>query len=448
MPTRDVLIVAPSYLPSSYPPVHRVRLSVRHLPAFGWRAHVLTVDPRFFEEHLDPEIERLHDVRAPIHRVPAVPARLSRLIGLGELGIRAYPFLRRALYRLCDEIHPDVLFIPGPPWHPFRLGRELLDRRGIPYVLDYQDPWVGSFGAQAPPWSKAYWYRRLSAALEPASVRGAAHIIAVSDGTNQLLRARYPDLPEWRCSALPFGYEPTDFDAVAERDRDVSAWRDDGRSIHVLYAGAVHARAGKVVDALMAGVARLRAIAPSLYARLRLHFVGSSYSYRGGTSCVAAAAAAHDVTALVDESAARLPSYLDVLGLLRRADVLLTLGTDEPHYTASKIFPYILARRPLLTIFHDASSVCEIVRDARVGELVTFAAEDPVGEKVDAIATALARAASGQTPTEPRAESVARYSAHAITGRLASIFATAAGHGAVSPPDEAYPAFDALTRTI
>ena len=50
--------------------------------------------------------------------------------------------------------------------------------------------------------------------------------------------------------------------------------------------------------------------------------------------------------------------------MLTHASAILLLGSMERHYTASKLYPALLARRPILALFHEASSVVSILRDA------------------------------------------------------------------------------------
>jgi hypothetical protein len=54
------------------------------------------------------------------------------------------------------------------------------------------------------------------------------------------------------------------------------------------------------------------------------------------------------------------------------SDFLLVPGSDDPQYTASKIFPYVLARKPLLALFNENSSVCRILRTTGSGEVLRF----------------------------------------------------------------------------
>jgi len=74
---------------------------------------------------------------------------------------------------------------------------------------------------------------------------------------------------------------------------------------------------------------------------------------------------------MVSEQTDRMP-YFSVLRCLADADGLFIPGSDDKTYTASKLYPYILARKPLLAVFHQESSVTEILRATGAGSVVTF----------------------------------------------------------------------------
>jgi hypothetical protein len=423
---RDVLIVAPSFTPTSNPPTQRVRFFARHLPAFGWRPRILSVERRYYEEPPDAEIESLLPPGLEILRTPAYPARLTRPFGVGDLGIRAYRPMRRVLRGICQTARPALLFIPGPPWHTFLLGADMRDEFGIPYVLDYIDPWVSAAGADGHWWTKAYWYRRVAVALEPRAVRGAARITAVSDGTNEGVQAMYPALPAAMFTGIPYGFEPSDFETLRRRPRPNGLWQAGDGALHVVSVGAMLPNGYETLRALFTALQALRET--PLGARLRLHFVGTTYEPTPRQGLVEPVAREMGLGDVVTEHPARVP-YLDALNLLCSADGIVALGSSEAHYTASKIFPSILARRPLLAIYHAASSVCDVVRQAHGGELVTYDDVDRAATRAPAIADALTRlfAPGGYDPEAVRWDSFAEYSAERMTARLARVFDAAAG---------------------
>ena len=418
---KRVLIIAPSYAPSSNPPTHRVRFFARHLPEFGWEPEVLTVDGRHYEEPPDAEIERLlPDVR--VTRVGALSARWPRRLGVGDVGMRAYFHLKRELRRIIAERRPDVLFIPGPPWHTMLLGPAMRAETGIPYVLDYIDPWVNSMGADEHWWTKAYWFRRLSIALEPRAARGAAQIVAVSDGTNDGVRASYPDIPADRFTGIPYGFEASDFDALRERHRPHGYWNAADGNLHLVYVGAMLPNGYETLRAILGAVKLLRERAPSFGERIRLHFFGTTYDPTAEQGLVEPVARAMGLGDVVEERPRRIP-YLDALNVLCSADGILGMGSTEAHYTASKIFPCILARRPLLAVYHASSSVCDIVTRARAGALVTYDDRARAESRIETIAEALLglHSPGGYDPACVRWDVFEEYSAASMTRRLGEV---------------------------
>ena len=92
---------------------------------------------------------------------------------------------------------------------------------------------------------------------------------------------------------------------------------------------------------------------------------------------------------MVTERPARVP-YFEGLRLLRDAHFLVVLGSDDPEYSPSKVYPYILARRPIVAVLHASNPVADLLTRAGAGIVVTFrdAADVP----------AAAARAGGQSP--------------------------------------------------
>jgi hypothetical protein len=94
---------------------------------------------------------------------------------------------------------------------------------------------------------------------------------------------------------------------------------------------------------------------PGRAARFHFHFFGTSYVPRGkGVPSVLPVAAEHGLEACVTEIPHRL-GHLESLSLLLQADALLLLGSSDRAYSPSKIYPYYLSGKPILSvIFHDS----------------------------------------------------------------------------------------------
>jgi len=384
---KTVVIVAPCFAPSSYPPAIRTRFFASHLPEFGWRPVVLTVRPEFLEEPQDPEFLALLPPGLEIVRTPAISQRLTRQIGFGDLGLRSFPFHYHELSNLCQK-GVDAILIPGPPWYSFCLGPWVGRRFGIPYVLDYIDPWVDSVGARASPFTKAWAARQVALLLERPAAIGASKIIAVSEGTHETVRGRYPEIPAGRCMAIPYGFEPADFETIRHQGEISSHLFAFKEKINICCVGAMLPRAYGTLRAFFRAIRKAQQT-HSRAEQIRVHFFGTTYAVGSAARpLVLPVADDEGVMEWVTEHPERI-SYLEALKVLLSSNLILALGSSEPHYTASKIFPNLLARRPLLAVFHEASSVCDIMRRAGSGRLITYNDRQPAEAHVDEIAGAL-----------------------------------------------------------
>jgi len=426
---KRVAIIGADFAPSSLPPALRLRFFVSHLREFNWEPTIITTHPRHYDCALDPEIESLLPDGLRVIRTPALSRRLTRLAGLGDLGARSMPYHWRELRDLCRRGEVDLVFIPVPHYMPMVLGRWAYDRFRVPYVIDYIDPWGSDYywrvpRAQRPPkWLAAYAAARL---LERYTLRRVAHVVGVSRGTTETVRQRYPWLAAAKTSEIAYGGETADWDYIRRHPRQNQVFDPGDGKLHFASVGAYTEAMRPVLSAFFAGMRKARAEDPAL-TQVRLHFVGTSYST--GKPCVSSLAYEQGVGDMVEEHPQRVP-YLDALQLLSDAQALLVIGSAEPHYTASKIFPYMLARKPLLTIFHRDSSVISIVESTRAGAAVSFSDEDPLPGKINEIAFRLRELAtlSSGHETQPLSQEMEAFTTRAMTARLAHVFDQVLAH--------------------
>jgi hypothetical protein len=130
--------------------------------------------------------------------------------------------------------------------------------------------------------------------------------------------------------------------------------------VHLVYVGTLLPNGVETLRLLLAGLAQARRD-DELARRLRLHFFGTSNQSNADRCRALPLAAEFGLTDVVTESPGRL-DYLDALSVLTHASAIVLLGSAEPHYTASKLYPALLARRPLLALFHEKSSVVSILQ--------------------------------------------------------------------------------------
>jgi hypothetical protein len=427
---KRVAIIAPDFTPSSLPPATRVRFFASHLPEFGWEPIIITTKPEFYEAPVDRENEQLLPPALEVVRTDAFPAKWTRKFGVGDVGMRSLWQHWRVLKRLCQEKRIDLVFVPVPPSVPMVLGRLANMRFGVPYVIDYIDPWVTDYYHRLPKSERPPKWRlsdAMSRLLEPFALKRVAHITGVSKGTTDSVVSRYSWLSSANATEIPYGAEEQDFVQLRQHPRSNSIFDPRDGLVHMSYVGACIPSMYPAVRAVFEAVRRGIQRSPQSFSKLRLHFVGTSYAANGeGPQGIIELAREAGIEAQVTEKAGRV-AYLESLQVMIDSDALLLVGSEEPHYTASKVFPYILAQRPLLAVFHEESSATKILTETRACAPITFSAERLPAESVTGILTELERllALPREHQSELDRDALYTYTTPAMSARLAGVFTDA-----------------------
>jgi hypothetical protein len=351
---------------------------------------------------------------------------MSRRFAFGDLGMRAFHGLWRGASTLLSNERFDALFITIYPTYPALLGPMLKRRFNVAFVLDYQDPWVGEWGRSVGPAMRgrpnlrSRTSRIVATHLEPLALKAADGVTAVSCATYEQALARTPAAMPRALAELPIGWDRRDLDFLDARP---ATFPDDGL-VHMSYVGTLLPAGFDTLRALFAAVVSLRAKSDSA-SRLRLHFYGTSNLRTGDAPArVLAVAAEFGLLDIVTEHAPRL-DYFEALGVLRDSTAVLLMGSRERHYTPSKVFPGLVAEKPLLAVMHEASNASDLLK--RLGRppsirLVTY--DDAMaGARVDAIAAELSALIENPRYCADAVDArvLEPTSACALAGRLASV---------------------------
>ncbi len=425
---RRLLMISPHFPPDSSAGTHRVRLLAPHLEAYGWRPTVLTVDEHAYEGRIDPALRALVPASLDVERIHALSPRLTRTVGFGDLGLRALPGLRRAAWKRFERDAFDAVFITIYPSYPAVLGPMIKRRFGVPFILDYQDPWVGAWGrevgggADGAVDSRSRLTRALAERLEPRVLRMADGVTAVSERTFEEAINRTGARPRVTAE-IPIGWDVCDIDALERRAGGPRLIPDDGR-VNLCYTGTLLPLGIESLRAVLRAARMVIEREPAAAGRLRFYFFGTSNQTQATGERVMPHARELGVDSIVHEHPARL-DYFDALAVLRQASALLLMGSSEPHYTPSKVFPALLANRPLLALYHERSTVISMLQAAApspAARTVTFGATRPVGDTVACFAEAIAALMStADTPVRIDHRALEPWSAHALAGRLAAV---------------------------
>lgn len=365
--SRSLLFVSPHFPPDSAAGTHRARILAPHLEAFGWRPIVLTVDPSSIEGESDPELASTVSQAVEVIRVKAWPHQWTRRAGFGDLGLRAYRPLRREALRLAQSGRVDAVLITTYPTYPALMGRELKRVAGVPFVLDLQDPWVGAWGQDVGPGGvpdlRSRASRAVAAKLEARVMRFADALMSVTSRTMQDVARRIPAAAHLPQLELPIGWDPSDWTRVRTESTPNPVFDPRDGYTHVCAVGTLLPTALDGLRAALEGVARATSTLAARQ-RLRVWFIGTSNQRSvDGPAIVRPLAERANLGDVVREHPPRL-GYFDALRVLRDAEAVLVLGSDEPHYTPSRVFPALASRRPIIARLHDDSPATRLLAAA------------------------------------------------------------------------------------
>jgi Glycosyl transferase 4-like domain len=423
---KKVLIVSPHFPPINAPDHQRVRMALTHLRNEGWEPVILAVDPEASENSLDYSLLSTIPDDIEIHRVEAIPANITRRVGLGSLALRCLPYLRQKGGELLSQGNFNLIFFSTSLFPVMACGPLWRKRYGVPYVLDFQDPWIPiEYEGQPanPPGGKIKYALStvLARALEPSAIRNAAHLVVVSPAYPEQLRERYAELNSTPITVLPFAAAESDLISARTSEIDHGVFKRCDGLTHWVYAGIAGPMMHHSIRAFFRALESKVAEEPELRHRLRVHFIGTEYG-GGDENHVGPLAREFNLEDIVCEQTRRLP-FLTTLKLLDDADALLIFGSADPSYTASKIFPYILAAKPLLVIAHKNSSTADIVRRTRGGIVVDFDVHEEIAELSKRIYESWF--AKKTLTVETDWQAFEQYTARSMTRKLSQVFAAA-----------------------
>jgi len=335
--------------------------------------------------------------------------------------------------RLLAEGSFDVVYITTTAFNLFALGPWWKRKTGVPYVLDFQDPWFRKVRARPTTRHqiKQAIGNRTASVLERFAVEGAAGLVAVSNGYLVELARRYPGAGAFRRGrnwCIPFGWRPEDLEAHPAR-----AGRPRGSPRKIAYVGVGGDVMRGSFRCIVESMARIAIKSPDLLRNTRIWLQGTQGGWReGNPKILRQEAESAGLGWLVDEDP-RIVSFSSAMAVASRSDGLLVLGVDDPAYMPSKLFPYASTGAPLLACLHLQSEANGYFkRFPELGSLVSFGT-GPNGEAaVDQTISDFLRQVSDGARVDRR-RSLAEFHSDALGRRHAELFSACISSSEAQP---------------
>jgi len=460
---KKVLIVSPHFPPINAPDMQRVRMSLPYYRDSGWDPVVLIVGEPWQDGVREPELLATLPTGTRIIATPALPRRLSRWLGIGNIGLRSWPFLLWRGAQLLRREKFDLVFLSNTQFITFTLGPIWKRWFGVPYVIDVQDPWRTDYyerpGSRKPPGGWKYQVARLLACLfEGWCFKEASAVMSVSPSYLVDLKARYPAFSAVPTAVIRFGASRADLEVAQAGHLNVARaslpviGKDTGGKpvpplIHLLYTGASGPVMPHSLMVLFTGFRIYRERHPERASRLRFHFVGTSYVAPGkGRPSVLPVAIECGVGDQVSEIPHRI-GFLEALRMQQDADALLLLGSSDLAYSPSKLYLYYLTGRPILGLVFRDSVMERLLDELGCAFMVRFSETMPKDNAYAGLERffdlAIEGFPTGTLPSRNDAYFNARYLADELTRQQCELFDAAkrgqdAGFFLGGPPQQ-YP---------
>ena len=376
---RRVLIISPYFPPSNAADMQRIRMSLPYFEKFGWNAEVVTVAQKHSDVMKDELLMQSIPTNIKIHDVGAFDRKWTSKLGLGSLALRSIVFYLYKVNQMLRSQKFDLIYFSTTQFPVCILGAYWKKRFKIPYVIDIQDPWHSDYyqdkpKAQRPP---KYWFSyRLNKYLEPIAMRHVDGLISVSDDYIKTLKSRYPKISAVPSAVITFGAFEKDFEISGSNQHLFKSMLHQDKT-NILYIGRGGHDMQQAIATVFETLRKCLEGNPELFKKLHFHFIGTSYAPAGsGIPTIIPVAKKYGLEDQVTEITDRI-SFYQALYTLQKADALFIPGSDDPKYSASKIYPYLLVQKPLLAIFHQYSNVIDIIDKCVTGAtLIRFSDED------------------------------------------------------------------------
>jgi len=344
--------------------MQRVRMSLPYFQSFGWEAEVVIVGEQYIDIVQDELLLQSIPINTIIHDVAALPKKWTQKLGLGSIALRSLYYYLKKVNKLLSSKKFDLIYFSTTQFPICILGNYWKRKFNVPYIIDMQDPWHSDYykdkpKSQRPP---KYWFSyNLNKFLEPIAMKHVDALISVSQAYIETLQGRYPHLTKIPNKVITFGAFDVDFDIAKtvppSKNRILSS-----DTFNIVYIGRGGQDMKDAISLLFDAFKKGLSIQKD-FSKIRFYFIGTSYAAAGfGKKTIAPIAELFGINDFVVEQTDRIPFYQS-LSTIQSADILFIPGSNDAQYTASKLYPYIMAKKPIIALFNEKSSAVKILND-------------------------------------------------------------------------------------
>ena len=326
----------------------------QYLGDFGWEPTVLTITPKAYPVTSTAQIGEIPDSVRVVRcrgfdasRTLSIAGRYPRLVVTPDRWLSWYPDAVRQSRRLLASKQFDAVWSTYPIATAQLIGLRVHAISGLPWVADLRDPMTDSV---FPPPGLA---RRSFEYIERRLVRSATRVTFTAPGTLAMYRERYPDVPDEHWSLIPNGYDESNF-TTAEAIRQP---RRPQEPLRLLHSGTVYP-SERDPTALFRAVANLKQAGRIDEKRLQIVLRASGHDDILGP--MIGEADIGDIITLEPP----LPYHHALAEMMSVDGSILLQASNCNHQIPAKLYEYLRAGRPVLSLGDPESDTSATIREA------------------------------------------------------------------------------------
>jgi hypothetical protein len=376
---KKLLVISHPFPPVGGPGVQRITKFVKYLPHFGWRAIVLTVDPRIYPIR-DGSLTEDIPSDVPVFRIPTPEPRVhwkKNILGqllfktvaffsVPDVSVWWVPWAVWHGYKVMQE-QTDAIFVTGSPFSSYFVGAVLKKLTGAPLVIDFRDAWT-LHPDEYPP--ARYWLLRwrnhIERLIEHLVLQCADKVILCTDG----MRESFVD--HYQCEELFVtirnGFDPDDF----EVEGAVGSLLNESK-FNIVYVGNTQSLSSRP-DVFLKAIKQVLERETDIARDLGITFVGVVDSQSENLINELRLAQWIKTVGYV--------SHQESVGYLLEADVLLLIVKEHSSIVTGKIFEYIGARKPVLALVVPDGEAAWLLQKAGSGILADWNDPTDIASKI------------------------------------------------------------------
>ena len=390
--TKKILLISHIFPPQGGPRSIRWTYFIRYLSNMGYQFDVLTIGQKNKTAYTGGGMVDALPSSVKIHRVhpglfhwitrEVLPQKEKGINGNGDNAGKNSAIRLRVLLRRLYHNGFSNLFIPdktaewiisgawqlpklrnqkhhliisnASPFSSHVLGYIYAGSTGLPWIVDYGDPWT--FGSMN---EFRSWRQKLNKSIEKRVLRKAHHIVVTTEETKLGFLSAHPFLSDENISIISQGFDPNIYETTPA---------EKGNLFRIVYTGIFYDQ-GRNPHAFFTALKNI--------ANLDMEVIIAGDILTHQISIVKELALGNKVIFLGRQSFERC------VGLQKGADVLLLIGNASCYQLPGKIFEYFGARKPILVLKNcDHGLAARMVEEQRRGIVVD-------GTNVDYISKAI-----------------------------------------------------------